>query len=215
MKFAINYRYGSDPTGERNRLYIPGEFKEIFDGLNIALIPIISNNQIDEIVDMCDGLIVPGSYADTDPKYYNEEPLPSKSYDVDEYAFDRIAIEKFNKQNKPILGICGGHQEINVFFKGTLNQRIENHNFKGTHKVKLTKDTFLYDTYKSDSIDVNSFHYQSIKDVAPGFVVSAISEDGTIEAIEKDNIICVQWHPEVLKDVCFFKHFIDRFVKRI
>ena len=40
MKIAINYRYGTDPTGQRNRLYIPGEFKEIFDELGIALIPI-------------------------------------------------------------------------------------------------------------------------------------------------------------------------------
>ena len=214
MKIAINYRYGSDPTGKRNRLYIPGEFKNIFDNLGIALMPIISDNQIDDIVSMCDALIVPGSYADTDPKYYNEKPIPSKSYDVDEYVFDRIAIEKFHKQNKPILGICGGHQEINVFFGGTLNQRIENHNFEGTHKAKLTENTFLYDTYKKDVIDVNSYHYQSIKDVAPGFSVSAIAEDGTIEAIEKDNIICVQWHPEVLNDMNFFKNFINKFVKR-
>lgn len=214
MKIAINYRYGSDPTGKRNRLYIPGEFKEVFDELGIAIIPIISDNQIDDIVDMCDALIVPGSYADTDPKYYNEEPLPTKNYDVDEYKFDRIAIEKFAKQNKPILGICGGHQEINVFFGGTLNQRIENHNFEGTHKARITKDTFMYDTFKKDLIDINSYHYQSIKNVAPGFIVSAVSEDGVIEAIEKDNIICVQWHPEILHDMGFFSNFINKFVKK-
>lgn len=213
MKIAINYRYGTDPTGQRNRLYIPGEFKEIFDELGIALIPIISNNQIDDIVDMCDALIVPGSYADTDPKYYNEKPLEGKNYDVDEYVFDRVAIEKFHNLNKPIIGICGGHQEINVFFGGTLYQRIENHNIDGLHKAILRKDSFIYDTFNKDEIDINSYHYQAIKDVAPGFNVTAVSEDGIIEAIEKDNIVCVQWHPEVLKDIHFFENFINKFVK--
>ena len=212
MKIAINYRYATDPTGERNRLYIPGEFKEVFDELDVTLIPIISNNHIDDIVEMCDALLVPGSYADTNPKYYNEESIEGKTYDVDEYIVDKVAIEKFYNAKKPILGICGGHQEINVYFGGTLNQKIENHSIDVTHKVELKEGTFLYDVYKNKEIDTNSYHHQSIKDVAPGFIVSAYCKDGTIEAIERDNIVCVQWHPEVIRDIKFFKSFIDRFI---
>lgn len=52
---------------------------------------------------------------------------------------------------------------------------------------------------------------QSIKDVANGFNISSIAEDGTIEAIEKDNIIAVQWHLEQMKDFLFFKNFINTF----
>ena len=211
MKLAMAYRYGKDPTGQRNRLYIPGEFKEIFDKYNVTLIPIVSNTGIDELVDLCDGLIVPGSYADTHPKYYGEEVLEGKVYDVDEYAFDSILIDKFHKQNKPILGICGGHQEINVFFGGTLHQRIEGHDGDFKHHANLKEDTFIYDIYKNKQIDVNTMHFQAIKDVAPGFVVGAMSDDGIIEEIEKDNIVCVQWHPEVLKDYAFFEAFLKLF----
>ena len=46
---------------------------------------------------------------------------------------------------------------------------------------------------------VNSFHHQACKDVAPGLKVSAVSEDGIIEAVESSefkSILAVQWHPE-------------------
>ncbi len=47
------------------------------------------------------------------------------------------------------------------------------------------------------------FHHQVVKDKAPGFAVTAVSSDGIIEAIERDNIIGVQWHPEAAMDMDF------------
>jgi putative glutamine amidotransferase len=46
---------------------------------------------------------------------------------------------------------------------------------------------------------VNSRHHQAVARVAPSFVVSAVSEDGVVEAIERPaSTFCVgvQWHPE-------------------
>ena len=47
-------------------------------------------------------------------------------------------------------------------------------------------------------------HHQMVKKIAPHFVATAWSEkDGVIEAIESkgdDPILCVQWHPELMKD---------------
>ena len=46
---------------------------------------------------------------------------------------------------------------------------------------------------------MNSRHHQAVKDLAPGFRVSATAPDGVIEAIEDpDAPFClgVQWHPE-------------------
>lgn len=193
-----------------NRYYITNYFKEIFDELDILLFPIISEKNMKKVCELCDGLIITGSCIDINPKYYGQESLPFKNYDIDEFKLDKKAIELFSNINKPILGICGGIQSINVYFGGSLNQYIENHNLKEDfHKLNIKKNIFIYNIYQKDNIKVNSFHSQSLKDVAKGFEITAKSEDGTIEAIEKNNIIGVQWHPEKMNDLEFFRKFIN------
>lgn len=192
------------------RYYLDKSFKDIFEELDILLIPIISEKNLLEIYNICDGLIVTGSANDVLPKYYGEEPI--KEYKYDEYPLVNNIVELFAKANKPILGICAGIQEINVIFGGTLHQIIPNHNLKdqSKHPIKLKKDSFLYETYKKDEIEVNSYHKQAIKDLAPGFETTAISEDGIIEGMERNNIIAVQWHPEAVHDKKLFNNFIER-----
>lgn len=195
-----------------NRYFLKEHYKNVFDKLDILLFPIVSEKNLDKVCDICDGLIIPGSAIDIPPHYYDEEPIPEKNYDIDEFKLDKAAIELFAKAKKPILGICAGLQSINVYFGGSLNQKIDNHNLGDKlHKANIKEKTFLYDTYNNKNIEVNSTHKQSIKRVAEGFIISAEAEDGTIEAIEKDNIIAVQWHPEKLNDLVFFKNFIKTF----
>ena len=187
-------------------------FKEIADELDILLIPVVSEKNLDEICNLCDGLILTGSKNDIHPNYYGQEPINEKVYgEFDEYPLVREIVKLFSLQNKPILGICAGVQELNVIFGGTLNQLIPNNNLddKSKHKVKLSKNSFLHKVYNNDYIEVNSYHKQSVKDIAPNFNITAISEDGVIEGIEKDNIIGVQWHPEILYDIKLFKEFIN------
>ncbi len=196
----FNYRY-----------YLTEYFKKIFDELDILLFPIISSKNLEKVCNICDGLIVTGSCIDIPPHYYNEKPDPNKNYDIDEFKLDKEAIKLFSNANKPILGICGGLQSINVYFGGSLNQQIENHCLGDKlHEINIKEGTFLNSVHKGN-IDVNSYHKQSIKDVANQFIISAKSDDGTIEAIEKGNIIAVQWHPEKMNDILFFKKFIDTF----
>jgi putative glutamine amidotransferase len=201
----FNYRY-----------YLTEHYKDIFDKLNILLFPIVSDKNLEKVCEICDGLIVTGSCIDIPPHYYNEEPIPEKNYDNDEFKLDKAAIELFSSANKPILGICGGLQSINVCFGGSLNQKIENHNLKDAlHIIKIKKQTFLSNTYNiEECIEVNSFHKQSIKKLANNFIASAIAEDGTIEAIENGNIIAVQWHPEKMGDIIFFNNFIKTFFSK-
>ena len=70
----------------------------------------------------------------------------------------------------------------------------------------LKKEIFLKNYY------INYYHHQAIKDLAPDFHVSAVSSDGYIEGIEKGNVIGVQWHPEIMKDLNFFKKFINKYI---
>lgn len=204
----------TDEEPFNNRYYLTEHFKNIFDELSILLFPVISCKNLEKVCEICDGLVVTGSCIDIPPHYYNEKAIQEKNYDIDEFKLDKSVIELFYNANKPILGICGGLQSINVFFGGTLNQKINNHNSKDKlHKINIKENTFLKNTYNKD-VEVNSFHSQSIKNVADGFTVSARAEDGTIEAIEKNNIIAVQWHPEQMKDLLFFKNFINTFFKQ-
>jgi len=194
------------------RYYLTENYKSIFDELNILLFPVVSEINLDKVCELCDGLIVTGSCMDINPIYYNEKAIEGKNYDVDEFKLDKKLIELFSSKNKPILGICGGLQSINVAFGGTLNQNISNHNINNSkHKIKISNDTFLNKIYENNNLLVNSYHNQSIKDLSPIFKISAISEDGGIEGIEKDNIIGVQWHPEEMKDIKFFKKFVTMF----
>ena len=53
------------------------------------------------------------------------------------------------------------------------------------------------------TIDVNSSHHQSVKNVAPSLFSSGTAPDGVIEAIEAPShpfLLGVQWHPEFLYD---------------
>lgn len=195
------------------RYYLSSSFKQIFDELSVLLIPVVSEKYLEEIVNLCDGLVLTGSPNDIYPEYYGQEPIKGKEYKFDEYGFVQKIVKLFSKVHKPILGICAGIQEINVIFGGTLNQYIPNHDLKdqSTHVVNIANDSFLYEVYRKNRIDVNSYHKQSVKDLAPNFNVTAISEDGIIEGIEKDNIVAVQWHPEIIFDRNLFAKFITKF----
>lgn len=193
------------------KIYLDSYFKEIADKLGVLLIPIVSRNNINEIVSICDGLIVTGSFNDIHPKYYNEKPMKGKTYEFDEYPLVRDTVLAFNDLKKPIFGICAGIQEINVIFGGSLHQKINNHCMRdGTmHTVILDENSILYKIFGKREIAVNSYHNQAINRLADGFKVTAISKDGIIEGIEKDNITAVQWHPEVLMDIKLFQGIIN------
>lgn len=216
LKIAIMERYENYENEKpfNRRYYLSGYFKDIAEQLDIILIPIVSKNHIDEIAKICDGLILTGSPNHINPKYYNQEPIDDIDYKCDEYDVVKNTVECFKKSNKPILGICAGIQELNVIFGGTLNQLIPNHKLEENdyHNIKLDKDSFLYKVYETNEIKVNSYHRQSIKDIAPNFKITAISEDGVIEGIEDGNIIGVQWHPEILNDIKFFEEYFKTFL---
>jgi len=205
--------YQSDAGIAKRRLYINGYFSEVAEKAGFILFPVCSDNGLEEIATMCSGLIIAGRDRDINPKYYGEKPLEGLEYPDDPYEdeLDFKLIELFEKINKPILGICSGLQSLNIYHGGTLKQHIEEHTSKEElvrHKIDIEENSFVYSLYGSKT-EVNSIHHQAIKDVAEGFKVTAVAEDGTIEAIEKGNFIGLQWHPEVDYEIDTFKKFLD------
>tara|TARA_Y100000766_G_scaffold82280_1_gene69983 strand:- start:1570 stop:1788 length:219 start_codon:yes stop_codon:yes gene_type:complete len=68
---------------------------------------------------------------------------------------------------------------------------------------------------------VNSAHHQAVDKLGKNLIVSAVSEDGVIEAIESTRsnyCLGVQWHPEFLidnKDINVIKSLITSAKKKI
>ena len=69
-----------------------------------------------------DGVVLPGG-GDVDPRLYGEEPGPTL-YDVnaEQDRLDIAVARRALDAGTPVLGICRGHQLLNVLYGGTLVQ---------------------------------------------------------------------------------------------
>ena len=181
------------------------------------------------IFDRLDGLLLSGG-PDINPRLYGEESSPGLG-EVDE-GLDRMELEAAAlafQANLPTLGICRGAQILNVSQGGTLYQDIPGqvqdsigHAQKAdknvlTHSIQIEGKTLLAGISKRKAIWVNGKHHQAIKDLAPGFRVSARATDGIIEAIEhpsKKFLLGVQWHPEgTWEDDLYSKRLFRAFIE--
>lgn len=187
------------------------------DGVNQAGgLPVIfpfseDEEELDQLVDKCDGFLFTGGH-DVSPEIYREKPLENlidacRKRDV----MESIVLKKAIDADKPILGICRGIQFVNAALGGTLYQdlptqfpsSVEHHQTppydKHAHDVRINKDSPLYRCLGKESISVNSYHHQAVKEIAPGLMSMATSPDGLTEALYKPDhrfLWAVQWHPE-------------------
>lgn len=158
----------------------------------------------------CDSLLLPGG-GDMDPKFYGQERIPACGEpNLLRDAAEPLLLRAFLAADKPVLGICRGIQVMNAVLGGDLYQDIKpfehlphNGHWAKVHTVTVRRGTLLSRILGQDTVLVNSQHHQAVDQVAPGFTLAALSEDGIVEAIEKpDARFClgVQWHPEWLSD---------------
>ena len=183
------------------RYYIMNDYKLLANKYGVGMMAIMSEEAIPAAVAACDGLFVPGSGKNVDPAYYGGAPLDPPNV-VDEYALDSKIIRAFYEAGKPIFGICGGQQAINVFFGGTLAKvpDLDAHYDKetATHMINVAPDSFVMDVFGKPRVLVNSHHSWRIDRLAPNFTVAATTDDGVIEAIEwkEAGVFATLWHPE-------------------
>ena len=178
------------------------------------MIPITSDKEeLTHILEVIDGLVMTGG-EDVDPlKWFNEEPvraLGGIAPERDEFDITliRMAVEK----GLPVLAICRGEQVMNVAFGGTLYQDIPSQvegtyvkhsqnapSSYATHTIDIDRHSKLYKILGKESVVVNSFHHQAVKNIAEGFMITARAKDGVVEAIEREGdqfVVGVQFHPE-------------------
>ncbi len=200
--------------------------------INLGGIPIplvYDNNSISTIIDLLDGFIITGGAFDIDPSYFSEKKNFNNVITKDSRTEYEIKLcNEILKRDKPLLGICGGQQLINVIYGGSLIQDInseiktnihheqKNPRDETSHNVKIIKNTYLYNIINKKKIKVNSAHHQSVKQAGNGLTINAIADDGVVEGIEdtsKTFCIGVQWHPEFLieaSDKKIISNFIDK-----
>jgi len=209
----------SSHTGENgvpcNRIYA----QPALDIADAGGLPVYIPTRLDEatlraLYERLDGVLLPGG-ADIRPSRYGAAEIHPKVYGIDdprdeaEIALARWAVE----DDRPLFGICRGHQVINVALGGTLIQDIPSqiatplvHDLPDDqprdtllHEVRIEPDSKLARILGTTQIRVNSLHHQAVDTPAPGLKVTAFSPDEIIEGVEMPNrrfALSVQWHPE-------------------
>lgn len=140
-------------------------------------------------LDRIDGLFIPGG---------------SKFSPYDQYLLERCV-----ERDIPVLAVCLGMQLMSCYKEEVSINKIESSiNHSGSldqqyvHKVKINKDSKLYNIIGKDEIMVNSFHSYCGN---PNHIYKSVaySEDGILEGLEHPTAtfnIGVQWHPEKMID---------------
>ena len=121
------------------------------------LIPGFANLELlTQIIELCDGILLTGG-GDISPDILGEEALPEVGTPCEERDRQEIALVHISmKRQIPLLGICRGHQVINVACGGKNYQDIAKQHTStplchsqeevrnvATHEVEVVKDSLL------------------------------------------------------------------------
>ncbi|MCC6802511.1 MAG: gamma-glutamyl-gamma-aminobutyrate hydrolase family protein [Anaerolineae bacterium] len=184
-------------------------------GLPVYIPTGIDGDELRELYERLDAVLLPGG-PDVDPAYYGEARHPQTRIIDDARDTLELTLARWMyEDDRPLFGICRGHQVINVAFGGSLVQDIPSevetelaHDTPDTlprttirHEVALAPDSRLASILGRTQVAVNSLHHQSVGRPAPGVVITGYSPDGIVEALEapdKQFVLSVQWHPEDL-----------------
>ena len=159
----------------------------------------------------CDGFIIPGG-QDVSPEVYHEEKQEFCGVNIEiRDKMDAYILREAIRRDKPVLGICRGHQLMNAVLGGTLYQdlpaqfgetichRMSQPYDAVAHEVELAAGTPLAKLLGVEKLGVNSRHHQAIRDLAPCLKPMAVAADGLVEAVYmpgKRFVWGLQWHPE-------------------
>jgi putative glutamine amidotransferase len=183
-----------------------------------VMLPVLLGTEAAQLEHL-DGVLLSGG-VDVDPEHFgadHEAGLGEVDPERDSFELElyRLTRNSARERNIPVLAVCRGFQLVNVAEGGTLHQHLP-----GTqgvwadhaqtakppvlsHRVRIAGGSRLSTALEAagfgpETMRVNSYHHQGVKDVAPGLTVNAWAPDGLVEGLEGPGVLAVQWHPEML-----------------
>lgn len=196
-------------------------------GIPVIIPPYTDRSMLAPALEHLDGFCLIGG-PDYDPAHYGGHGQPADEVmHPRRHVFDLWLAEAVLEQTKkPVLGICGGHQLINIARGGALVQDIKSEwqaeptcastllhsadqrkdtpqageNYR--HELKLAPGSLIAKLVGANKVLSNSYHHQAVlpSRIGAGLIATAWAPDGVIEAIElkvPDRFLLgVQWHPE-------------------
>ena len=186
-------------------------------GAQPLVVPNASLEQIDDLLDLADGVFLTGSPSNVHPRRFEQDVHDaSLPLDVARDDWTLPLTARAVARGIPLLGVCRGFQEMNVALGGSLHQAVQEvpgHNdhraddsapvaeqYGPAHAVSVEPGGVLTRVLDRSRFDVNSLHAQAVNRLASGLRVEARAPDGVIEAFSSPAApafnLCVQWHPE-------------------
>lgn len=198
-------------------------------GLPMPMPPFAEDDDLNQFLDMVDGIVLAGCTQDLNPQRLGMEPHPTtRAMPARREDFDRRLCKLAVERKIPMLAIGVGMQALNVVCGGTIFQHVLEafpkplHHFDPVEKnlrhiIDIVPGTRIDTIYGPGEIRINSCHHQAVDQLATPFRVAATAPDGAIEAYESilDDWYCVgvQWHPESetssALDMQTFQHFME------
>ncbi len=154
---------------------------------------------------LSDGLVLTGAFTDLHAGLYGEVPRVTRGEpDYERDRTDLAVLMAALAMDLPVVGVCRGHQLINIASGGDLYQDVVSDGATtvehgvGSHRVH-TQPGAAMRSLLGRSTFVDSEHHQAIRRLGRGVTATATSPDGMIESIERTDrrfTLGLQWHPE-------------------
>src|SRR6218665_3059843 len=123
MSMGAQERKGHDYQVMTHKYIVP--LVEIAGCVPVLVPTCCGTDDLEQYLDMADGVYLTGAGSNIDPALYGQENLtPEKGQDRDRDQFDLPLIKAAIARGLPIFAICRGMQEINVALGGDLYQKL-------------------------------------------------------------------------------------------